>query len=58
MKQDPQPVPGFDATRGRPDVIGAVFDGEGTNFSLFSENATRVELCLYDEEGKIGRAHV
>ena len=56
MKQDPQPVPGFDATKGRPDVIGAVFDGEGTNFALFSENATRVELCLYDDEGKVETA--
>jgi glycogen operon protein len=28
--------------------LGAHFDGEGVNFSLFSENATGVELCLYD----------
>jgi glycogen operon protein len=28
-----------------------VYDGAGTNFSLFSEIAERVELCLFDEEG-------
>ena len=43
---------GFDPTKGRPDTIGANFDGEGTNFALFSQHATRVELCLYDPEGK------
>ncbi len=33
---------------GKPFPLGATWDGEGTNFSLFSENAERVELCLYD----------
>ncbi len=28
--------------------LGATFDGEGTNFALFSANATKVELCLFD----------
>jgi len=28
--------------------LGATWDGEGTNFALFSENATAVELCLFD----------
>jgi isoamylase len=32
--------------------LGAVFDGAGTNFSLFSEIAERVELCLFDENGR------
>jgi isoamylase len=50
--------PQFDTTKGRPDMIGAIFDGEGTNFALFSENATRVELCLYDEEGKVETARL
>ncbi|PIR19137.1 MAG: glycogen debranching enzyme GlgX [Elusimicrobia bacterium CG11_big_fil_rev_8_21_14_0_20_64_6] len=27
---------------------GAVWDGMGVNFALFSENATKVELCLFD----------
>jgi glycogen operon protein len=33
---------------GRPFPLGATWDGEGTNFSLFSEHAQRVELCLFD----------
>ena len=37
---------------GQPDPLGAVFDGAGTNFSLFSEIAERVELCLFDEHGQ------
>jgi glycogen operon protein len=37
---------------GEPFPLGATFTGDGTNFSLFSEAATRVELCLFDEEGK------
>ena len=32
---------------GRPFPLGATWDGEGTNFSLFSEHAERVELCLF-----------
>ncbi len=36
---------------GRPFPLGATWDGEGTNFSLFSENADHVELCLFDEKG-------
>lgn len=34
---------------GYPYPLGATFDGIGTNFSLFSEIAERVELCLFDE---------
>jgi isoamylase len=37
---------------GRPFPLGATFDGFGTNFSLFSEVAERVELCLFDADGK------
>ncbi|WP_447973093.1 glycogen debranching protein GlgX [Nitrospira sp. Kam-Ns4a] len=33
---------------GSPYPLGATWDGEGVNFALFSENATAVELCLYD----------
>jgi isoamylase len=33
---------------GVPFPLGARWDGHGTNFSLYSENATRVELCLFD----------
>jgi len=31
---------------------GANWDGEGVNFALFSGNATKVELCLFSEDGK------
>jgi isoamylase len=37
--------------RGVPYPLGATWDGEGTNFALFSENATGVELALFDAEG-------
>ncbi|OAX63540.1 glycogen debranching enzyme [Xanthomonas translucens pv. arrhenatheri] len=37
--------------QGRPFPRGAVFDGQGTNFALFSAHATRVELCLFDDAG-------
>lgn len=33
---------------GKPYPLGATWDGVGVNFSIFSENATRVELCLFD----------
>ncbi len=36
---------------GKPYPLGAKYDGLGVNFSLFSENATGVELCLYDDQG-------
>lgn len=32
--------------------LGATWDGEGVNFALFSENAERVELCLFDPRGR------
>ncbi|HEX6839714.1 MAG TPA: glycogen debranching enzyme, partial [Polyangia bacterium] len=36
---------------GEPYPLGANYDGSGTNFSLFSEAATKVELCLFDDDG-------
>jgi len=36
---------------GSPFPLGAMWDCQGTNFSLFSEHAVRVELCLYDDTG-------
>ncbi|MDY7013942.1 MAG: glycogen debranching protein GlgX, partial [Cyanobacteriota bacterium] len=36
---------------GKPYPLGASWDGGGTNFALFSEHATAVELCLFDETG-------
>ncbi len=32
--------------------MGATWDGTGTNFSLFSEHASRVQVCLFDESGE------
>jgi isoamylase len=37
---------------GAPYPLGATWDGRGTNFALFSANATKVELCLFDREGR------
>jgi isoamylase len=34
---------------GRPYPLGATWDGRGVNFALYSENATKVELCLFDD---------
>jgi glycogen operon protein len=36
---------------GRPFPLGATWEREGTNFSLFSEHAERVELCLFASDG-------
>ncbi|GAB3211779.1 glycogen debranching protein GlgX [Marinactinospora thermotolerans] len=40
-----------DVWPGTPYPLGATYDGSGTNFSLFSEAAHRVELCLFDDHG-------
>jgi len=37
---------------GLPYPLGAHWDGNGTNFALFSANATKVEVCLFDESGE------
>ncbi|AQG98469.1 glycogen debranching enzyme GlgX [Burkholderia sp. KK1] len=37
---------------GSPFPLGATWDGKGVNFALFSANATKVELCLFDEKGE------
>ena len=36
---------------GEPFPLGATFDGLGTNFSVFSQAAEAVELCLFDDDG-------
>ncbi|HEY4166798.1 MAG TPA: glycogen debranching protein GlgX [Reyranella sp.] len=44
----------FDPSRlkeGLPDPLGAIWDGEGTNFALFSAHASKVEVCLFDATG-------
>src|SRR3954470_21956815 len=37
---------------GAPYPLGATWDGRGTNFALFSAHATKVELCLFDRDGR------
>ena len=47
-------MPDIGASRiaeGQPHPLGATWDGVGVNFALFSANATKVELCLFDQEG-------
>lgn len=41
--------PNQDVLSGTPYPLGATWDGKGTNFALFSQNATRVELCLFGD---------
>ncbi|EYD75213.1 Glycogen debranching enzyme [Rubellimicrobium mesophilum DSM 19309] len=52
MLKRPSPDLSFDRESAHADALGAEFDGQGTNFALFSENATRVELCLFDDAGR------
>jgi isoamylase len=48
----PQLVQRSPVREGRPFPLGATWDGLGVNFALFSANATKVELCLFDIEGR------
>lgn len=41
--------PSDPARTGRPYPLGATWDGEGTNFAVFSQHATGVEVCLIDD---------
>ncbi len=47
-----------DVLTGRPYPRGATWDGAGVNFALFSENASAVELCLFDSDGNEERITV
>ncbi|KGF65474.1 glycogen debranching protein GlgX [Pseudomonas lutea] len=38
---------------GLPFPLGASWDGLGVNFAIFSANATKVELCLFDSAGEV-----
>jgi isoamylase len=48
----PQVYPRPRIREGLPYPLGATWDGLGVNFALFSANATKVELCLFDEAGE------
>jgi glycogen operon protein len=41
--------PSWRAWPGRPSPLGATWDGTGVNFALFSDHASAVELCLFDD---------
>ncbi len=51
-------IPGLRLREGLPYPRGASWDGEGVNFALFSANATKVEICLFDESGKTERNRI
>jgi isoamylase len=42
---------------GHPYPLGATWDGKGVNFAIFSEHATRVELCLFDSADAQKESH-
>lgn len=42
----------FKTLPGKPFPLGSTWDGNGVNFTLYSENATAVELCLFDSENE------
>ena len=45
-------APIFSMVPGDPSRLGAVFDGQGVNFAVFSENASKIELCLFSSDGQ------
>jgi glycogen operon protein len=42
---------------GKPYPLGATWDGAGVNFALFSEHATKVELCLFANVDDVTPTH-
>jgi glycogen operon protein len=48
----PKPKRRSRVTEGLPFPLGATWDGLGVNFAIFSANATKVELCLFDQQGR------
>ncbi len=43
---------------GSPHPLGATWDGHGTNFAVFSAHASRVEVCLFDADGRHERTRI
>ncbi len=43
---------------GTPATLGAEWDGEGVNFAVFSEHATKIELCLFSPDGRREQARL
>lgn len=42
----------YEVLPGLPYPLGAEFDGKGVNFAIYSKNATRVQLCLFNKNGR------
>jgi len=51
-------ITGNRVREGSPSPRGATWDGKGVNFSLFSANATKVEVCLFDDKGETERGRI
>jgi glycogen operon protein len=43
---------------GEPFPLGATYDGAGTNFSIFSQIAEKIEICLFDDDGRLEECYV
>ncbi len=41
----------YKVSGGSPRRLGAHHDGSGVNFAVFSENASKIELCLFSQDG-------
>ncbi|QFT63181.1 glycogen debranching protein GlgX [Roseivivax sp. THAF30] len=48
----------FPPAPGRAAPLGATFDGDGTNFAVFSQNATALYVCLFSEDGRTETARI
>lgn len=46
------------ALPGKPLPLGAIWDGEGVNFSFYAEHASGVELCLFDPSQPIEKERI
>ncbi|MEI4485288.1 glycogen debranching protein GlgX [Frigidibacter sp. MR17.14] len=51
-------MPHHGLSAGRPDPLGATWDGEGVNFAIFSADAELIELCLFSEDGRTELARI
>ena len=47
MSRIPPEAKKIDVLKGRPEPLGATWDGGGVNFALYSEHAEGIDLCLY-----------
>lgn len=52
MKDHPSYSAALDHSLARPDTLGATPRHGGTNFAIYSQSASKVELCLFDESGR------